>query len=205
VSSVKFLARQEPGFITTTNREGNQDMARMNPVDRNADSRTLELLEAVKKSMGMVPNMISTMAQSPAVLQAYLKFNQILAGGSLANALRQEISLAVSEANQCNYCLSAHSFLGSKAGLSESDLLEARHGFASDEKVHAALAFARKITEDRGHVSDEDVEEVRSAGYTDGEIAEIVANVALTTFTNYFNQVAGTEIDFPVAPSLMAV
>lgn len=153
----------------------------------------------------MVPNMISTMAQSPAVVQAYLKFNQTLAGGSLSEALRQRISLAVSEANQCHYCLSAHTLLGSKAGLSESDLLDARHGTATDEKINAALVFARKIVQDRGHVSDEDLEEVQRADYTDGEIAEIVANVALSTFTNYFNQVADTEIDFPVAPSLMAV
>ncbi len=180
-------------------------MARINPVEWNANSKTHELLEAVKKSMGMVPNMIATMAQSPAVLQAYLKFNQSLAGGSLPAALRQQISLAVSEANQCNYCLSAHTFLGSKAGLSESDLLDARHGTATDEKTNAALVFARKIVEDRGHVSDENLEEVRRAGYSDGEIAEIVANVALTTFTNYFNRVADTEIDFPVARSLMAV
>jgi uncharacterized peroxidase-related enzyme len=180
-------------------------MVRINPVQRDANPKTQELLAAVRKNMGMVPNMIATMAQSPAVVQAYLKFSQSLAGGSLPDALRQRISLAVSEANQCNYCLSAHSFLGSKAGLSESDLLDARHGAASEEKTNAAIVFARKIIDDRGHVSDEDLEEVRRAGYTDGEIAEIVANVALTTFTNYFNQVAGTEIDFPVAPSLMAV
>ena len=180
-------------------------MTRIDPVKRDADSKTRELLGAVEKKMGMVPNMISTMAQSPAVLQAYLGFTQRLAGGSLSEALRQEISLAVSEANQCNYCLSAHTFLGSKAGLSESNILDARHGTASDEKTNAALTFARKIVEDRGHVSDEDVEEVRRAGFTDGEIAEIIANVALTTFTNYFNTVAGTEIDFPVARSLAAV
>ena len=180
-------------------------MARINPVERDANPKTRELLGAVQKNMGMVPNMISTMAQSPAVVQAYLKFNQSLAGGSLPEALRQAISLSVSESDQCNYCLSAHSFLGSKAGLSESDLLDARHGSASDEKTNAALVFARKIVEDRGHVSDEDVEDVRRAGYTDGQITEIVANVALTTFTNYFNQVAGTEIDFPLARSLATV
>jgi uncharacterized peroxidase-related enzyme len=180
-------------------------MARIQPVERNASSRTRELLGAVQKSMGMVPNMISTMAQSPAVLQAYLGFNQGLTKGSLPDALRQEISLVVSETNQCNYCLSAHTFLGSKAGLTESDLLDARHGTASDEKTHAALAFAQKIVQDRGHVSDHDMEEVRRAGFTDGEIAEIIANVALTTFTNFFNNVAGTEIDFPVAPSLATV
>jgi len=180
-------------------------MARINPVERNANPKTRELLGAVEKKIGMVPNMISTMAQSPAVAQAYLGFSQSLAGGSLPAPLREQISLAVSEANQCNYCVSAHCFLGSKAGLNESELIDARHGTATDEKANAALGFARKIVEDRGHVNDEDVEEVRRAGYTDGEIAEIIANVALTTFTNYFNVVAGTDIDFPVAPSLMAV
>ena len=180
-------------------------MSRINPVERNANSKTRELFGAVEKKMGMVPNLISTMAQSPAVAQAYLGFSQSLAGGSLPAPLREQISLAVSEANQCNYCVSAHCFLGSKAGLSESDLLDARHGTAADEKANAALGFARKIVEDRGHVNDEDVDEVRRAGYTDGEIAEIVANVALNIFTNYFNHVAETEIDFPVAPSLMAV
>ena len=177
-------------------------MARVNPVERNANPKTNELLAAVKKNMGMVPNMMSTMAQSPAVLQAYLRFSQSLAGGSLPNALRQQIALAVSECNQCNYCLSAHTFLGSKAGLTESELLDARHGSTSDFETNAALAFARKIVEDRGHVSDEDVEEVRRAGYSEGDIAEIIANVALTTFTNYFNTATATEIDFPVAPSL---
>lgn len=180
-------------------------MSRINPVDRNVNSKTRELLGAVEKKMGMVPNLISTMAQSPAVAQAYLGFSQSLAGGSLPAPLREQISLAVGEANQCNYCVSAHCFLGSKAGLSESDLLDARHGTAADEKANAALSFARKIVEDRGHVSNEDVEDVRLAGYNDGEIAEIVANVALNIFTNYFNHVAETEIDFPLVPSLAAV
>jgi uncharacterized peroxidase-related enzyme len=180
-------------------------MARIHPVERNANSKTRELLGAVEKSLGMVPNMIATMAQSPAVVQAYLRFNQTLAGGSLPDALRQRLSLAVSEADQCNYCLSAHTFLGRKAGLSESDVLDARHGTAADEKTNAAVVFARKIVEDRGHLNDEDVEEVRRAGYTEGQIAEIVANVALTIFTNYFNQVADTEVDFPLVPSSAAV
>jgi uncharacterized peroxidase-related enzyme len=200
------VALEEPaGFTTTTSHEGNQTMARIDPVERNANSKTRELLGAVEKTMGMVPNMISTMAQSPVVAQAYLGFSRDLAGGSLPAALRERISLAVSEVNQCNYCLSAHSFLGSKAGLSESDLLDARHGTASDEKTNAALVFARKIVEDRGNVSDEDVEEVRRAGYTDGEIAEIVANVVLNIFTNYFNHVAETEVDFPLVRSLATV
>jgi uncharacterized peroxidase-related enzyme len=185
--------------------EGNEAMSRIYPVERNTNSKTQELFGAVEKKMGMVPNMISTMAHSPAVAQAYLGFSQSLAGGSLPASLREQISLVVGEANQCNYCVSAHCFLGSKAGLSESDLLDARHGMASDGSAHAALVFAQQIVDNRGHVSDEDVEEVRRAGYSDGEIAEIVANVALNIFTNYFNRVAETEIDFPLVPSLAAV
>jgi uncharacterized peroxidase-related enzyme len=180
-------------------------MARINPVQRDANSRTRDLLEATEKKMGMVPNLVATMAQSPVVAKAYLESSQILARGSLSAALREQISLAVSEADQCEYCLSAHSFLGSKVGLDESELLDARHATSSDSKINAALVFARKIVENRGHVSDEDVEEVRSAGYTDGEIVEIVANVCMTIFTNYFNHVAGTEVDFPHVPLLMAV
>jgi uncharacterized peroxidase-related enzyme len=196
----------EQEVFTTTRHERNKTLARIHPVERDANAKTRELLGAVEKKMGMVPNMISTMAHSPTITQAYLGFiSQTLAGGSLSAPLRQQISLAVSEANQCDYCVSAHSFFGSKAGLSESDLLDARHGTASDEKTNAALVFARKIVEDRGHVNDEDVAEVRRAGYTDGEIAEIVADVALTIFTNYFNHVAGTEVDFPLVPSLAAV
>ena len=179
-------------------------MARINRIDHPEDIKTRELYDAVTKGMGWVPNMMATMARSPTVLHAYLQFNKILAGGSLPAALRQSISLAVSEADQCNYCLAAHSVLGGKAGLSESDLLDARHGLSSDPKINAALVFARRVVEERGHVGDADLDEVRRAGYSDGQIAEIVANVALTTFTNYFNQVAGTELDFPAVESLAA-
>lgn len=177
-------------------------MSRIHPVERNANSTTRELFAAVEKKLGIVPNLVSTMANSPVVAQAYLGFSQTLSGGLLPAPLREQIALTVGETNQCDYCVAAHCFLGSKAGLSESELAEARHGSASDEKTNAALVFARKIVEDRGHVTDEDVEEVRQVGYSDGEIAEIVANVALNIFTNYFNHVADTEVDFPSVPSL---
>ncbi len=178
-------------------------MPRIHPVNRkNSDAKTSTLLNAVEKQLGMLPNMISTMANSLPVAQAYLDFHQRLSAGALPAPLREQISLAVSEANQCDYCVSAHSFYGRKSGLSETDVLDARHGTAMEEKAHAAVAFARKIVQERGHVGDEDVADIRRAGYSDGEIAEIVANVALSTFTNYFNRVADTEIDFPAVHSL---
>ena len=180
-------------------------MARINPINRNGNPKTNGLLNAVEKKMGMLPNIVATMAQSPAVAKAYLDGAGALATGALPAALREQIALTVSEIDQCEYCLAAHNFLGGEAGLSESDRLDARHGVASDDKTNAALAFARRIVENRGHLSDEDVDEVRLAGFSDGEIVEIVANVCMTIFTNYFNHVAGTEVDFPHVPLLVAV
>ena len=104
----------------------------------------------------------------------------------------------VGEANGCNYCLSAHSLLGKGAGLSPAEIAAAREGASADPRIAEGLRFAQAIVADRGNVTDADLARVRAAGYSDGEIGEIVANVALNIFTNYFNQVAATAIDFPV-------
>lgn len=176
-------------------------MPRIEPVRPDA-AATADLLAGVKQKLGMVPNLVATMAQSPAVATAYLGFSQALAGGSLPARLREQIALAVGQANGCDYCLAAHCALGRRAGLTPDDMAQARHGTAADDKAGAALAFARKLVEDRGRVTDADVDGLRRSGFGDGEIAEVVANVALNLFTNYFNHVAGTAIDFPAAPAL---
>lgn len=170
----------------------------------NANAKTVELLSTVKKKLGAVPNLIATMANSPAVANAYLGFSQSLASGSLPARLREQIALVVGETNGCNYCLAAHTALGKGVGLSEQDTCNARRAVARDDREQAALEFARTIVAERALVSDVDVQKVRDAGYTDGEIAEIVANVAINIFTNYFNHVADTEVDFPTAPELAA-
>jgi uncharacterized peroxidase-related enzyme len=180
-------------------------MARINPVNRSAaDAATVRLLDGVQKKLGIVPNLIATMANSPAVANAYLGFSQSLSTGTLPARLREQLALVVGETNGCEYCVAAHTALGKGAGLSEEETCDARRAVAADEKERAALEFARKIVTDRGNISDDDVQAVRRAGYSDGEIGEIVANVALNIFTNYFNHVAGTEVDFPVAPQLAA-
>ena len=180
-------------------------MPRIQPGDPDsADPATVELLNSVRKSMGAVPNLIATMAHSPAVARAYLGFAQALAGGSLPRRLREQIALVVGEANACAYCVAAHTALGRRAGLTEEETKEARRAASHDEKEEAALIFARKVVQDRGVVADEDMERLRRAGYTDAEVGEIVANVALNLFTNYFNHVAATELDFPAAPDLAA-
>jgi AhpD family alkylhydroperoxidase len=121
--------------------------------------------------------------------------------GALSAHLREQIALTVGQANECGYCIAAHSAIGQKVGLSMAELAQARHGLAADHKGTEALSFARKLVDQRGRVTDADVDHVRRAGYSDGEINEIVANVALSIFTNYFNHGAETEIDFPTAPN----
>ncbi len=178
-------------------------MPRIQPVNRdNADTKTTNLLTSVEKKMGGVPNLILTMANSPAVAQAYLGFSQTLSTGALPARLREQIALVVGETNNCDYCVAAHTVLGKGAGLSEAETIEARQAAVHDERERAALRFAQAIVNERGWVSDDAVQQVREAGYNDGEIAEIVANVALNLFTNYFNHIAATDVDFPAAPEL---
>ena len=157
------------------------------------------LLEAVGKQLGVVPNLFRMVSNSRAALEGYVGLIGALAKGSLPAATHERIALAVAEFNECDYCLSAHTYLGKNvAKLDESEMAANRDGTSHDAKANAALRFARKVAQQRGHVSDEDVRAVRSAGYTDAEIVEIVQHVALNTWTNYVNSVARTEIDFPV-------
>lgn len=180
-------------------------MERITPVDPNtAEGRTKELLDAVKTKMGIVPNMTRAMAASPVVLEAYLGFSGALAHGTLRARVREQLALDIGEANHCDYCVSAHTAGAGRVGLSEQDVLDSRRGVSADAKTDALLHFARAIVSKRGLVDDADVAAVREAGFGDAEIAEAVAHVALNTLTNYFNNVAGTAIDFPKAPALSA-
>jgi len=174
-------------------------MSRIPPVDRHTTNDSVRRnFDAVQKQLGVVPNMMRTMAQSPSVLEAYLGFGAALRRGRLPVALQEQIALAVAETNSCDYCLSAHAALGRGAGLSNDELAASREARATDPKTAAALQFARAVVDRRGDVRDQDLARVRSAGYTDGEIVEIIAHVALNVFTNYFNRAAQTDIDFPL-------
>jgi uncharacterized peroxidase-related enzyme len=176
-------------------------MQRLNAVDpQTASGKTKELLDTVHKTFGVTPNMMRTMANSPAVLEAYLNFSGALGKGKLSARLREQIALIVAEANICEYCLSAHTAIGKMVGLSEDDISASRQAKANDPKVEAALNLALHIVVSRGELNDADVNAARQAGLDDGEIAELIANVALNIFTNYFNHIAQTVIDFPKAP-----
>lgn len=157
------------------------------------------LLEAVNKQLGSVPNLFRVVGNSPAALEGYLGLNGALAKGRIDAKTRERIAVAVAELNGCDYCLSAHSYLGKNlAKLDDAELLANREGGSSDPKAEAALRFVAKVVTARGHVTDADVASVKAAGWDDGQIMEIVLHVALNTLTNYVNEVAKTEIDFPV-------
>jgi uncharacterized peroxidase-related enzyme len=180
-------------------------MSRLPAIDpTTATGSTKQLFDGVQAKLGTVPNMVRVMANSPAMLRGYLGLAGALATGSLGAPLREAIALAVAEANGCDYCLAAHTALGTGAGLTETAIAAARRGAAADPRHDAALRFALALVEGRGRIDDAELTRVRAAGYTDGEIAEIVAEVALNLLTNYVNTLARTEIDFPRAEPLDA-
>lgn len=163
------------------------------------------LLQAVKKQLGVVPNLFRLVGNSPAALEGYLGLNGALAKGALEAPTRERIALAVAEINGCDYCLSAHSYLGKNlAKLSDTEISANRGGGSTDPKADAAVQFAVKLVNARGHVSEADVQTVKQAGYSDAQIIEIVLHVALNTLTNYVNEMAKTEIDFPVVTAKAA-
>ena len=173
-------------------------MSRIEPIEPNeAEGKAKELLDAVGRQFGMTPNLMKTLAHSPATLEAYLTFQRSMAGASLGADLRELIAVTVANFNECNYCTAAHSAMGAQLGLEEDALRLALEGKSNDPKTEAALQFARAFVERQGWVTDREFSLAAEAGFTHGEIAEIVATTAITIFSNYFNHVAGTEVDFP--------
>jgi len=163
-----------------------------------APAASQPLLDAVERQLGVVPNLFRLVATSPAALQGFLGLNGAL-GKALDVKTRERIALAVAQTNGCDYCLSAHTYLGlNLAKLDHAEIALNRKGASSDAKANAAVAFAVKLTEARGTVSDADLAAVKAAGYGDAQIVEIIAVVAENIFTNFVNIVAQTDIDFPV-------
>jgi uncharacterized peroxidase-related enzyme len=164
-----------------------------------APASTHASLKAVEKQLGVVPNLFRLVANSPAALSGYLQLGAASAQGGLDAATRERIALVVAEINGCAYCLSAHAYLGrNMAQLDDDEMAANRRGTSHDPKADAAVRFAAAVVRQRGHVSDEQLVAVRNAGYSDAQMLDILLAVALNTFTNYVNEVAQTEIDFPV-------
>jgi uncharacterized peroxidase-related enzyme len=167
-----------------------------------ANSRVQELYAGIKAKMGMVPKMMKTMAHSPATLEGYLALSGALAKGVLPVKIREQLALAVSQANGCDYCLAAHSVMAKLAGLKPEQVTDARLGKSQDPKSQATLHLAHNLLERRGNVSDEQLAAARNAGLSDAELVEVVGVVAMMVMTNFMNQLAHTDVDFPRAAPL---
>jgi uncharacterized peroxidase-related enzyme len=175
------------------------------PTVDTAPEASKPLLAAVKQQLGVVPNLMKLVGHSPAALEGYLSLNGALAKGKLDAKLRERIALGVAEFNGCDYCLSAHDYLGrNMAKLNQTELDAARDFRSEDARADAALRFARRVAESHGRVSDAELATLRAAGFDEAGVVEIVINVALNVLTNYVNNVAQTDIDFPKVGAKLA-
>jgi AhpD family alkylhydroperoxidase len=171
---------------------------RIPPLDpKGVVGKTKQIFDEMQARLGMVPNLFRVLGNAPAALEAYVNFGGALAAGKLDRKVQEQIGLAVAESNLCDYCLSAHVFMGSNAGLTESEISDAIRARAADAQADAILKLARSVIIQRGELSDCELERARDAGLTNGEIVEIVANVVLNIFMNYLDHVARPVVDFP--------
>ena len=151
----------------------------------------------MQQNLGVVPNFIRALANFPAALDSFLGLFKLAHDGDLEPLTRERIALAVAEQNSCQHCVSAHTALGRKAGLDNAEMDANRSGSSADPKAAAALAFANALVEHTGEVTQAEFDAVRDAGHSDAEIVEIIAHVALNTFTNILGKATQIDIDFP--------
>jgi len=163
-----------------------------------ATGATADTLATVKKLFGNVPNVFSTLAHSTAALQSYFGIRQALAAGGLSGVQHELIALAVAQANGCQYCLSAHTAIGGMMGAKADEIAAARRGHATDPRNDAILSLAREVVDKRGRLTPAQVAAYKARGLSDADMLEIVASVVHNVLTNYVNELAGTDIDFPV-------
>jgi uncharacterized peroxidase-related enzyme len=167
-----------------------------------ASGKTKDLYGAIQSTLGGVPNLFQGIGNSPAALEGYLAGGEALKKGKLSFAEREAIALTVSQANRCNYCLSAHSALGKMAGLKEEEILGIRQGNTHNPKIRALSEFVRTVLKERGHVTAGELRAVQAVGYNDAQITETIFVISQTEFTNFFNHVNDTVLDFPPVPEI---
>ncbi|MFQ2220254.1 carboxymuconolactone decarboxylase family protein [Aeromonas enteropelogenes] len=171
-------------------------MSRIQPVSQ-PQPAAAPTLATLQRTLGMVPNLYATLAHSPALLNGFLAFADALGKGRLTAPQRELLALAIGQANDCQYCLSAHTLLAGKAGFSAQEIRAARLGQAADPLDHALLQLATALVNQRGVISDEQLASARAAGVDDELLLEVLGQVVVNTLTNYGNHLAATDIDFP--------
>lgn len=173
-------------------------MSRIATIDKsNANDEQKALLDAIQGQLGMVPNFLKIFANSPVALRAFLGLHGVANAGSLDALTRERIALALAQHNGCEYCVSAHTAIGRKAGLSGDEMAAARAGTSGDAQAAVAVKFARSLMEKKGEVSAVELAQVRSAGYSESDIVEIITHVGMNFLTNVLGKASRVDIDFP--------
>lgn len=162
-----------------------------------ANPKQQALFEAIQQKLGIVPNFLRVFANSPDALQAFLGFHHIAENGELDPSTRERIALALAQQNECEYCLSAHTAIGRKAGLNTEEINSNRAGDSQDAKAAVAVKFAKALVEHTGEVTSNELLELRNVGYSEAEIVEIITHVGLNLLTNILGKASRVDIDFP--------
>ena len=163
-----------------------------------AEGKTGEIFKSVEQRLGRVPNMLKLLGHSPSGLAGYLAYTEAFESGPMPSRLRGLLTAAIAELSGSDYVLSLAYVLGQRQGVSVDEVTAARRLESDDPKAAAALRFAAKVIEGRGHGSEPELKKLQAAGYTDAEIVEIVGFIGLSLVRNYFNIVLGTAPDVPL-------
>lgn len=178
-------------------------MARLKSVKvEDAQGKTTELYSAIKGALGGVPNLFQALGNSPKALEIFLGIGGGLKGSLLSAPEQESIALTVAQANGCDYCLSAHTVLGGMVKLTPEEMVANRKGTSSDPKRKALIELTKEIVSEKGRVSDRALSSFKNAGYTDAHVPEVLLSVIQNIYTNYFNNLNQTEVDFPQAPKI---
>ncbi|MFO8081509.1 MAG: carboxymuconolactone decarboxylase family protein [Armatimonadota bacterium] len=178
-------------------------MPRLNEVQpEEASGHVKQIYDAAENEFGSVPNLFKGLANSPVGLRAYTQLGKIIDTGDLSVTQQSIVRLVVSQFNGCDYCVGAHTMECREHGMTEAETLQIRRGESDDPERAALIDFTLCVVETKGFVDDEDLAAFRDAGYTDGNVVEVLTIIAQKTLSNYFNHVHGTELDFPAAPEL---
>lgn len=173
-------------------------MSRIKVIEnQDANPEQAELYAGITAALGMVPNFLKVLANSPVALRSFLGLHQIANAGSLDVQTRERIALALAEQSGCQYCVSAHTAIGRRTGLDNAEMEANRAGGSQDVRAASAVSFARALVEHKGEVTNEELEAVRKAGYSDADIVEIITHVGMNLLTNILGKASRVEIDFP--------
>lgn len=169
------------------------------PAVESATGATAEVYAQIKKAVGKISHAYAAIgALQPAALKAILQADAVLTAGSLSRQDQETVKLTVSAVAGCDYCVAAHSLVGKLAGLQPDALKQIRHGgLTGDTKRDALIGFVRSLVQGHGTVSDDAFAAIKAAGYTDVQLADIALAIAVITFTNVFNRINDTTVDFP--------